>query len=211
MSLLISTFIDGSYANNVYLLADSVTRQAVIIDPSFSPQPALNEAAQKGWQINAVWLTHAHFDHIAGVAMVCAAFQPPLPVGLHPDDLALYQRGGEAKLFGVAISAGPMPSLLFQANQTLQIGQETIHLLQTPGHTPGHVVFYSASAGAAVCGDLIFRGSVGRTDTPGGDSDQLLASIRTHIMPLPPTTRLLSGHGPETTVGEEIRNNPFLI
>ncbi|HEX9017670.1 MAG TPA: MBL fold metallo-hydrolase [Anaerolineaceae bacterium] len=200
----------GPMENNTYLLADAATGEAVVIDPSFDSQLVQDEAAQRGWRLQAVWLTHAHFDHIAGVKLIAEAANPPLPVGLHPADLPIWREGGGARLFGLKIDPGPKPSILFTADQKLQVGQHIIQVRHTPGHTPGHVVFYAPEASAVICGDLIFYRGVGRTDLPGGDPEQLIHSIHTHIMSLPPETRLLSGHGPETTVGEEAAENPYL-
>ena len=100
--------------------------------------------------------------------------------------------------------------MLLAHRQSLTIGEILVEVRHTPGHTPGHVVFYAPSAGVVFCGDLIFYGSVGRTDLPGGNHRQLIESIQAQILSLPPQTRLFSGHGPETTVGDEIANNPFL-
>jgi len=196
--------------NNTYLLADTRSKQAVVIDPSFDSHIVLKEIERRGWQLAAVWLTHAHFDHLAGLNTVVNAANPPAPVGIHRDDLALYGQGGGSQLFGLEIEPGPEPSIWFTHGQVLQLGDETLSVRHTPGHTPGHVIFYSETAGAALCGDLIFYRGVGRTDLPGGSHSALLQSIRSQIFTLPPDTRLLSGHGPETTVKEEMENNPFL-
>ncbi len=208
MALEIVRLALGPMDNNSYLLADTQTKQAVVIDPSFESQRILAETAQRGWQLTAIWLTHAHFDHIAGIKTVVDAL--PLPVGLHPADLPLYQQNGGARLFGLAIEPGPQPEILFADGQALSVGQETLEVHHTPGHTPGHVIFYSQNAGAALCGDLIFFHGIGRTDLPGGSHAALLKSIQTQILTLPLETRLFSGHGPETTVQEEQAENPFL-
>lgn len=210
MALEILTFELGPMQNNTYLLADTVTGSAVVVDPSFDSEIVLGEAQKRGWTIQGIWLTHAHFDHIAGVKMLAESREPGLPVGLHPKDLPLFEQGGGARNFGVRVEPGPHPALYFEHEQTLNLGSEMVEVRFTPGHTPGHVVFYSASASAALVGDLIFYHSVGRTDLPGGDLEALLQSIHTQVMTLPPETRLLSGHGPETTVAEERENNPYL-
>jgi glyoxylase-like metal-dependent hydrolase (beta-lactamase superfamily II) len=203
MPLDIVTFELGEMANNTYLVGDPDSGQAVVIDPSFESEVVLEEAARRGWQMTAVWLTHAHFDHIAGVRRLVDAFQPPLPVGLHPGDFPLLRQSGGSRLFGIQVDPVPPPSIHFDHGQTLLIGQEAVEVRHTPGHTPGHVVIYSASSGVVFCGDLIFYHGVGRTDLPGGDYQTLLHSLHTQIFTLPPETRLLSGHGPETTVREE--------
>ncbi len=210
MSLEIVPVELGPLSNNTYLIADSQTSRAAVIDPAMDSELVLATAKQRGWQIQYIWLTHAHFDHIAGVHLLAGSRTPPLPVSLHPGDLPLYHDLGGARKFGFHVQAGPEPSVLLAHRQSLTIGEILVEVRHTPGHTPGHVVFYAPSAGVVFCGDLIFYGSVGRTDLPGGNHRQLIESIQAQILTLQPHTRLFSGHGPETTVGEEIAKNPFL-
>lgn len=211
----------GPMDNNSYLIADQPTGQAAVIDPSFESELILREVERRGWTLSAIWLTHAHFDHIAGVKILRDAAAPaqanpiqvgplPLRVGLHPLDLPLWQEAGGARGFGLQMETGPDPEISFAHGQTLSLGSSTLEIRHTPGHTAGHVVLYSPHDSTVFCGDLIFYRGVGRTDLPGGDHAALLRSIREQILPLPPHTRLLSGHGPETTVGEEAAENPFL-
>ncbi len=211
MPLSIVPFVLGPLENNTYLLGDSQTSLAAVVDPSFDSELVLEEARQRGWKITQVWLTHAHFDHIAGVATLAAASQEALTVGLHPGDLVLWRQGGAAPHFGVQFESGPEPNLRLVHGQVLELGSARLEVRHTPGHTRGHVIFYAPAEGAALVGDLIFKESVGRTDLPGGDYDALLASIRAQVLTLPPQTRLLPGHGPETSVAEEAAGNPFLI
>ena len=203
-------FVLGMMENNSYILFDPQSMQGVVIDPSFDSGRMLNEARKRGIDLQMVLLTHAHFDHIAGVRECCEAVYPPLRVALHPSDFELYRQGGGAALFGMPMQAAPAPQVRLENGQVLRIGNIELVVYHTPGHTPGHVTFYCQAAGTAFCGDVIFAGSIGRTDLPGGDYDQLMASIRSTILTLPPDTRLLSGHGPETTVTKETANNPFL-
>lgn len=209
MSLSVVTFTLGPIENNSYLVADEATGEAIIIDPTFESDTIYTEADNRGWHISALWLTHAHFDHIAGVSLAYR-HTTPLPVGLHPADLPLYHQKGGSRQFGFDFEDGPEPSIIFAHGQKLSIGDNSLEVFHTPGHTPGHVVFYSSKAGIAFCGDLIFFHSIGRTDLPGGNQEQLLSSIRSHILTLPETTLLLSGHGIETSVREESHFNPFL-
>lgn len=210
MSFEILTLELGPLSNNTYLIADTHSSQAVVIDPAMESEMVLQAADQRGWHITQVWLTHAHFDHIAGVQQVVASQTPQLAVCLHPADLPLYHDLGGARKFGFQIQPGPEPSVLLAHKQSLKVGEIQFEVRHTPGHTPGHVVFYAPGEGVVFCGDLIFLGSVGRTDLPGGSHRQLIESIQSQILGLPPHTRLLSGHGPETTVGDEMRENPFL-
>jgi hydroxyacylglutathione hydrolase len=208
--LQILSFTLGPVETNTYLIADDEQKQAVIVDPAWSGESLAREARQQDWSITGVWLTHAHFDHIAGTADLVRQFQPAPDVALHPYDLPLYRAQGGAGLFGMKIDPGPEPGIQLKAGNILKVGEYIFEVRYTPGHTPGHVVFYCAAEGIVFCGDVIFRGSIGRTDLPGGDYDQLIKSIQTQILSLPDNTRLYSGHGPETTVGFERRFNPFL-
>jgi glyoxylase-like metal-dependent hydrolase (beta-lactamase superfamily II) len=209
MNLEILTLTLGPMDNKTYLAADPFSKQAVVIDPSFDSQTIFSALEKRGWNLAAVWLTHAHFDHTAGVRAIIAHY-PEVPVGLHPDDLNLWRAGGGASLFGIHHDSGPEPALPFQHDQVLKVGGVPVEVRHTPGHSPGHVIFYAASENTVFCGDLIFIQSVGRTDLPGGSHATLLASIRTQVLTLPPETRLLPGHGAETTVGAEAAKNPFL-
>ncbi len=206
----IFTYVLGSLENNSYLLVDPQSFEGVVIDPSFDSERLVADARMKGVEIRMVLLTHAHFDHIAGVQKCCESETPPIPVALHPADFELYRQGGGAANFGITVEKGPSPQVHLVNGQVLRVGNIEFFVYHTPGHTLGHVIFYCPAAEAAFCGDLIFAGSVGRTDLPGGNYDQLIASIRASILVLPPNTRLFSGHGPETTVAEEIASNPFL-
>jgi glyoxylase-like metal-dependent hydrolase (beta-lactamase superfamily II) len=210
MPLEIVTFQIGPMENNTYLAADPASKLAVIIDPSFDCASLKEEAHQRGWRISAIWLTHAHFDHIAGVSPLQDALGNPVPVLLHPQDLPLWRQSGGAKMFGLDLVTGPEPTQLLAHQERLLLGEQVIEVRHTPGHTPGHVIFYSSESGAAFCGDVIFYRGIGRTDLPGSSHAYLINSIRQQVLSLPPATRLLSGHGPETTVWDEERENPFL-
>lgn len=206
----ILTFTLGPLGNNSYLAADPQTGSAVAVDPSFEPQAMIAAARQKSWQIEAIWLTHAHFDHIAGVAELQRAITPAPAAALHPGDLPLWREGGGARMFGFQLAPAPEPGLMLEHGQILKVGNQSAEVRHTPGHSPGHVVFVFQGEGVVLCGDLIFRRSVGRSDLPGSSSAQLAASIRAEIYTLPPATRLLCGHGPETTAGEEAAENPYV-
>jgi hydroxyacylglutathione hydrolase len=209
MSLAIVTFTLGPIENNSYLLGDDQNKEAVVIDPSFESENILEEARKHDLNIKAIWLTHAHFDHIAGVS-IAYKFKPVLPIYLHPEELTLYQNGGGGKRLGFQINPGPEPSVLLSHHQILNVGDHNFEVRHTPGHTPGHVIFYSSEQQLAFCGDLIFYHSVGRTDLLGGNQQTLLTSIYKEVLTLPENTILFSGHGPETTVLEEKNFNPFL-
>lgn len=211
MTLVIQSFTQGPVDTNAYLLGDEQTKQAVVIDPAWDGRTIAAEATRRGWHLNAIWLTHAHFDHIAGAAAIAKEIVPQPALALHPEDFPLYQIKGGAILFGMEIEAGPKPTITLAHGQVLQVGTVQFQVRHTPGHTPGHVVFYSAAEGIVFCGDVIFRASIGRTDLPGGDFQTLINSIETQILSLPDETILYSGHGPDTRVGIERLTNPFLI
>ena len=144
-------------------------------------------------------------------AAIADAFNAPVPVALHPADQNLWRMQGGALFFGVQdFNPGPEPTISLEHGMTLNLGKLSFEVRETPGHTQGHVAFVEHSVGVMFCGDLIFNGSIGRTDLPGGDMATLLRSIKEQVLPLPDDTRLLSGHGPETSVGQERRSNPFI-
>ena len=208
--LEIKTFVLGPVETNAYLVADTEAGVAALVDPAWDGHLLVEAAQEGGWRITQIWLTHAHFDHIAGTAEVVKQVAPKPSVALHPDDLTLYRMQGGAPFFGMHIDPGPEPDVSISPGQVLQLGSYAFEVRHAPGHTPGHVIFYNASEGLVFCGDLIFMGSVGRTDLPGGSHAALIASIQDQVLNLPDDTRLLSGHGPETTVGQERAWNPFL-
>lgn len=208
--LTLIPFTLGPVQTNAYLIADAQTGEAVVIDPAWNGRVILEEARRRNWRIGSIWLTHAHFDHLGGAADVADGSDPPPPVALHPADYPLWRAQGGAPLFGMRIDPGPEPTIDLAHGQILRVGSNQLEVRHAPGHTPGHVIFYCPIEKVVFCGDVIFQGSIGRTDLPGGNYDTLIESIRTQILPLPDDTRLLSGHGPETTVGMERVYNPFL-
>ncbi len=208
--LSIVSYTLGPVLTNTYLIADDETGEAVVIDPADDGKRIVDDATKRGWRIGSIWLTHAHFDHIAGAAEVADACSQPPPVALHPDDYPLWRLQGGAASFGMRIDPGPEPTIDLQHDQTLHLGTNKFQVRYAPGHSRGHVMFYCEKDNALFCGDVIFQGSIGRTDLPGGDFNTLINSINTQVMNLPDGTRLLCGHGPESTVGVERKLNPFL-
>jgi hydroxyacylglutathione hydrolase len=209
--LEIVTLVLGPVETNAYLVADTESGDAVVVDPAWDGAFIVEHAVQRGWQIRQFWLTHAHFDHFGGAAGLAKPGDQPPQGALHPLDLSLWQAQGGAPLFGLHIDPGPRPEIALEHGQKLHVGEFTFEVRHAPGHTPGHVVFYCPARGVVFCGDVIFQGSIGRTDLPGGNYRTLIESIRTQILSLPDETLLFSGHGPETTVGDERATNPFLV
>ena len=208
--LEIIPLILGPVATNAYLVGETNSHSAVVVDPAWDGELIVEEARRRAWDIEQIWLTHAHFDHIGGIAGVVKSLEPKPKIALHPADLPLYSVQGGAPLFGMRIGTTPEPTARLKHGQNLQFGEHSFEVRHCPGHTPGHVVFYCAAEKVMFCGDVIFWGSIGRTDLPGGDYDTLIRSILTQILTLPNETRLLSGHGGETNIGVERRDNPFL-
>lgn len=198
----------GPIQTNCYLVADVEARAAVVIDPGDEAARLLELLRKNAWDLKYVLLTHAHFDHIGAVAELAAALNPPLAI--HALEVPLLRAKGGARLFGLDIPAPPEPALLLEPGQVLACGGLTFEVLFVPGHTPGHVAFYCAQAGAVFSGDVLFQDGIGRTDLPGGDYATLMRSIKDVLLQLPPETVVYSGHGPATTLAAERQGNPFL-
>lgn len=210
MNIEINNFINGPLKNNTYLLFDPITKNAVVIDPSLDTQSLISCIEKKKLFLRQIWITHAHFDHTIGIKDLLSRFAHPIDIALHPDDLDLWNSGGGGRHFNLPSITNPPPTLLLSDSQILELGETRWQILHTPGHSPGSVVYYCAELKKAFCGDLIFKGSVGRTDLPDGNYKQLIHSIETKILTLPSDTILYPGHGPETSVFIESTTNPFL-
>jgi hydroxyacylglutathione hydrolase len=202
----------GPFAARCVILGCEATNEAVVVDPGFESDAVTAAIRHAGLHPSAILLTHAHFDHACGVGALKAAF-PWAPVLLHADDLPLYSDlPGQGRLFGFpAVEAVPWDGLL-RDGQTVAVGEESLLVRHCPGHSPGHIVLIRdhAAKPLAVVGDVLFAGSVGRTDLWGGSFVQLERSIRDVLYKLPEATRVIPGHGPETTIGAEMAGNPFV-
>ncbi len=202
---------NGAFLENCYLVIDEAARECAVVDPGEEAGLILQQVAAAGARPVAVWLTHAHLDHVLGVARVAA--ETGVPVYLHPADRALYDHVSEqAAAFGMRAAAGPSspppPDRPFVHGDAVRVGGMAFAVRHTPGHSPGSVCL--AGDGVVFVGDVLFQGSIGRTDLPGGDMETLLASIERELLVLPDSTIVYSGHGPQTTIGAERRGNPFL-
>ena len=210
MNLKVNTFTLGPLENNTFLLWVEETKQAVLIDPTYDTQTVIDMIKSLKLNLIEVWITHAHFDHVIGIPLLLQSFETPPRFGLHPADLELWRSDAGAQSFNLHISLPKDPDFFFSNGEQLKLGDMEVGVRHVPGHTPGHVVFYAPQNKMAFCGDVIFYHSIGRTDLPGGDFETLIAMIKSKVLSLPPDTRLMCGHGPETTVDEESSNNPFL-
>jgi len=204
----IEAFPVGPLQANAYVLI-AAGGDAAIVDPGADGENLLDAVRARGGRLTAVWLTHAHFDHVGGLAELMEL--EPVPVYLHPDDRPLLEgAAASAAAWDIPLRQPPTETRPLAHGQTLVLGGTSVSCLHTPGHAPGHIAFHLADEGVVLTGDALFRGSIGRTDLPLGDAEALLASIRDHLMTLPDATRVLPGHGGPSTIGAERATNPFL-
>ena len=212
--LQINKQVLGPVATNTYIVVDPESNQAVVIDPAWDGDKLGEDIKKAGWQVQAVWLTHAHFDHFGGLADLLSTLdlinQEGFYVGMHPKEMPLWKVKGGAIMFSVRMKSAPKPGHQFQEGEVLSVGGYKFEVHHTPGHSPGHVIFHCPEEKVLFSGDVIFNQGIGRTDLLGGNYQTLMDSINQWVVPLPDETRIYSGHGPETTVGFEKENNPFL-
>jgi glyoxylase-like metal-dependent hydrolase (beta-lactamase superfamily II) len=203
----------GPFFKNGFVAGCEETRDAVLIDPGDEVPSLLAFAERSGLTIRHILLTHAHIDHITGVGTAKRALN--VPIYLHRDDLFLYQRAVEmGAMFGLKVEPQPPIDTFYTPAQVIAFGRYEARVHHTPGHCPGGVCLQIGPTGTSgkelFVGDTLFAGSIGRTDLPGGDYNTLIASIRDVLFPLGDDAVVHSGHGPDTTIGQERRSNPFL-
>lgn len=200
------------FGQNARILWCSVTMKGVVVDPGGDVDRLVQACNVRGVEVVAIWLTHSHLDHCAGVSLLLQHYA--VPVFAHPNEKLLRENIPEiAKMYGLPAQdwpACPEPDRAILGGERLSVGDLEAVVLFTPGHSPGHVSFYFPTENIVVSGDALFHGSIGRTDLPGGNHNQLIESIQSQLLPLPEVTRVLSGHGEDTSIGEEKRHNPFL-
>jgi hydroxyacylglutathione hydrolase len=212
--VLVTGFPAGAFAANCYVVAPAPAEECVIIDPGQDAQRGIEEIlARYRLKPIAVLLTHGHIDHVWSVAPVCGARN--IPAFIHPSDRELlsdpakgFPLGPGQELFGGLTFSEPDDVRELTDGSTLALGGLELVVDHAPGHTPGSVTF--RQPGTIFTGDLLFAGSIGRTDLPGGDYREMMRSLSRVCLPLPDETVVLSGHGPQTTIGAERRGNPFL-
>jgi hydroxyacylglutathione hydrolase len=207
--MILETFPVGPLHCNCTVLGDEVTREAMVVDPGDNIPEILSRLQKHGLTLRQIVVTHAHIDHVGGAAQLRKL--TGAPVVMNQQDLGLLgMMEMQAGWLGVATPQVAPPDA--SAEDGLAIGLTTLpaQVLHTPGHTPGSICLLFSDQHLLLAGDTLFAGSIGRTDLPGGDGQQILRSLRGRLLVLPDATRVLPGHGPETTIGEERQSNPFL-
>jgi len=208
----IKVFTFNPFAENTYVLWDE-TMEAAVVDPGCyerSEQKQLTDFIESNQlKVTSLLNTHCHLDHIFGNEFIKDYYKVPL--WIHPDEMEVLQAAPLlAEQFGVPFHGGGTPDHFYQQGESVRIGATDMEWLFVPGHSPGHIALIHKDQKICIGGDVVFQGSIGRTDLPGGNHSQLINSIRTQILPLDPETVIYPGHGPSTTVGAEKRINPFL-
>ena len=199
------------FQQNCTILFDTDDKTAVVVDPGGDVDRILAAIEQNGLKVKEIWLTHGHIDHAGGAMELKEALGVEI-VGPHVDDTPLLSNlENQARMFGLGGAVrNCTPDRFLTEGETVSFGEHVFEVLHCPGHAPGHVVFFNRSAKFAHVGDVLFSGSIGRTDLPGGNHDQLLRSIREKLFPLGDEVGFICGHGPGGRIGEERRTNPFL-
>ena len=198
------------FSQNCTLVWCDQTLQAAVIDPGGDLDRVQAEVRRLGLSLEQIWLTHAHIDHAGGAAELARRLSLPI-VGPHEGDRFWIEGLPlQAQRFGFPHAEVFTPTRWLQDGDTVSVGRSHLQVRHCPGHTPGHVVFHSAEAKRAFVGDVLFAGSIGRTDFPQGDHATLIASIKNRLWPMGDDTVFIPGHGPESTFGRERRTNPYV-
>ncbi len=198
------------FEQNCSLLCCDETAQAAVVDPGGDLERVLEAADKTGVRIEKLLLTHAHIDHAGAVAELSEQLNVPIE-GPHPDDkFWIDALPIQSQQFGFPLARVFEPDRWLEQGDTVTFGRVKLEVRHCPGHTPGHVIFFHAPSRLAIVGDVLFRGSIGRTDFPRGDYATLIRSIREQLWPLGNDVQFIPGHGPSSTFGEERRSNPFV-
>lgn len=214
MNVSYETLTIGPMGNNIYFLIDEDSKDCVIIDPGFRPKTQLDFIREHGWNLRQIWITHGHYDHTAGVKTISEAFEPNIPIAMHPVSFNWAKENPSDLQFGVSVDDVPRVDIPLLQGKWLSIdpdsSEKVVEVRDISGHNPGSVLFYCPCLKIAVVGDAIFKESIGRTDFPGSDHALLLKNIREQVYTLPDDTVLLPGHMGPTTVGHEKKHNPYI-
>jgi glyoxylase-like metal-dependent hydrolase (beta-lactamase superfamily II) len=200
-----------AFAQNCSLIWCEETRQAAVVDPGGDIEDIVAAAARHGVTIVKILLTHGHIDHAGGTAEMAQRLRIPIEGPQRGDDFWIRQLAEQARMFGFPGRVAPFnPDRWLEGGDTVTFGNVVLEVIHAPGHTPGHVVFFHRPSKLALVGDVLFAGSIGRTDFPGGNHADLIRSIRAGLWPLGDDVEFIPGHGPMSTFGEERISNPFV-
>lgn len=199
-----------AFQQNCSVIHCQATNKAAVVDPGGDVEQLLAYIAKEGVEVDKILLTHAHIDHAGATSTLMRELGVPV-IGPHREDQFLIEMLPiQATMFGLPTAEPFVVDRWLDQGDTVEVGLERFEVRHCPGHTPGHVIFYSAAHSFAIVGDVLFDGSIGRTDLPRGDHATLLTSLREQILTLPDDTTFLPGHGATSTIGEQRRRNPFL-
>jgi glyoxylase-like metal-dependent hydrolase (beta-lactamase superfamily II) len=199
-----------SFEQNCTVLWCEKTRKAAVVDPGGDLERIVEVLEREGLTLEKILLTHGHCDHVGGARELAERFVVPIEGPQREDAYWIDLLEQQGRMFGLPGTRPFVPTRWLEDGDTVTVGDETLAVLHCPGHTPGHVVFFSGSAQMAMVGDVLFAGSIGRTDFPKGDYDTLIASIKGKLWPLGDAMSFIPGHGPTSTIGRERRSNPFV-
>ena len=207
--MIVERIVVGRFQENCYIIGDEESGIGALIDPGDDAVRIVFAVERTGLVISRILLTHTHVDHVRAVPPLADEYS--CPVLMHSEAATMLNTlRRQAMMMGVKISKVPKADGYIEDDEILEIGALQLRSLYTPGHAPGHLAFYAEDEGIVFSGDTLFAGSIGRTDLPGGDMEVLMRSIFERLLVLPDETRVLSGHGPETTIARERMTNPFL-
>ncbi|WP_289157230.1 MBL fold metallo-hydrolase [uncultured Pseudoalteromonas sp.] len=199
-----------AFSQNCRIISCIETKQAVVIDPGGDAQKIIATLSEHKLVLSAIWLTHGHLDHVGAADELRSHYNVQI-IGPQKDESFWFDNlPMQAQMFGFSAIDAFYPDIWLNHNDVLTLGKLSFSVKHCPGHTPGHIVFYEPEQQCVIVGDVIFKGAVGRTDFPKGNTEQLIESIKSHILTLDDNTRILAGHGEDTTVGHEKRTNPFV-